>query len=151
MFTKIVLAVACFILCSYIKSSLFKAISRAYSIILCTSGRAVNMQRVKRNAKFIQLLIDSKFSPAQRQFILKAASKDQVLSLGEILVNVLKGNLVISAQQTTNLSKYKQFLRKVGQEGRLSWKVRRDHLTKSAPSLFKVLVILEKQIKQVLT
>ena len=78
----------------------------------------MNMQRVKRNAKFIQLLTDSKFSPAQCKTLIKTASKDQILTLAEILVNLLQGHLKVSAQQTSELSKYKRFLRKVGQEGR---------------------------------
>ena len=39
----------------------------------------------------MQLLIDSKFSKAQHTLILKVSSKDQMLGLAEILVNVLQG------------------------------------------------------------
>ena len=109
------------------------------------------MNRVKRNASFIRLFWEPAFTISQLRFILKTATRDQVLTLAEIFVNVLKGQFNLSPVQLTELSKYKNILRKLGHQSRSDWKYRRQYMSHVAGSIVKILTILRKRLTQLLT
>lgn len=66
------------------------------------------MKSLKRNYHFLHVL--SKSSPTQRKALLRTANKDQILSLCEVCLNVLAGNIPI---QKKNLYKYRHAIRKL--------------------------------------
>jgi len=55
--------------------------------------------------------------PSMQKAILKHADKDLVISLVEIFLNILSGNLAISAQSHRVLERYKTLLRRLAYEG----------------------------------
>ena len=93
--------------------------------------------RLRIHSRFLKFLPDATLQ--QRKFLLKTASKDQVLVLSEIIINLLNDHFQLTKQQEIQLSKYKSCLRKVGLEGRVSWIQRRKYLQKNTKALVKVL------------
>ena len=59
--------------------------------------------RVRRNLSLLKQLLHS--SPSQRKIIIKSASKDLILTLCEIAVNILKGKVPLNPTQYQKLKK----------------------------------------------
>ena len=65
--------------------------------------------RVKRNLSLLKQLLHS--SPSQRRVIIKSASKDLILTLCEIAVNILKGKVPLNPMQFQKLKKKRAGIR----------------------------------------
>ena len=105
----------------------------------------IDMIRVKRNAYFIQFLLRA--TERQRKFLLKTASKDQVLAVTEIIINLIQGHFNLSSTQRTSLAKYKRGLRKVGRQGGISWTRRRALLRQNTTGVINAIRIIHKHLK----
>lgn len=66
-------------------------------------------KRVKRNLPVLKALVALK--PKDRRAFLCQASEDLILTLSEISLNVLKGNIPLTKKQYTKLSKQKKFIK----------------------------------------
>jgi len=73
------------------------------------------MDRIEKNKNFLQLLCTSN-SNLQKALI-KNASKDQIFSICEIILNLLNGNLKIREDDLQKLSKKKKLLRELIKKG----------------------------------
>lgn len=69
------------------------------------------MKKLKQNYHFLNIL--SRSSPAQKKALLRTANKGQILSLCEICLNVLSGNVPVSVKK---LRKYRNVLRRVAKK-----------------------------------
>lgn len=70
------------------------------------------MSRTVREAKqFFTLLSNS--NRRQQKALIKTASRQQLLALKEIVVNLLQGNVPLSPNQKDSLKKYKRALRHI--------------------------------------
>ena len=69
------------------------------------------MKKLKQNYHFLNIL--SRSSPAQKRALLRTANKGQILSLCEICLNVLSGNVPSPVKR---LRKYRKALRKVAKK-----------------------------------
>lgn len=69
------------------------------------------MKKLKQNYHFLHVL--SRSSPAQKRALLRSANKGQILSLCEICLNVLSGNVPC---QVKKLHKYRNILRKIAKK-----------------------------------
>ena len=69
------------------------------------------MKKLKKNYHFLNIL--SRSSPGQKRSLLRTANKDQILSLCEICLNVLSGNI---PSPVNKLRKYRNALRKVAKK-----------------------------------
>lgn len=67
-------------------------------------------KNVKQQLAFIKLLAGSA-PTAQRKLLLETITKDQLLALSEIALNLLSGVLVLSPSNKKKLSKHKNFIR----------------------------------------
>ena len=97
------------------------------------------MQRLKQNRYFIFALANSK-NRKQRLNLLRFATREQVLSLAEIVANFLKGN--ISIPNKTKIGKYrrrKRLFRVLGYMGRKSWLQRKQAAVDLGSSLIQFL------------
>lgn len=77
---------------------------------LCTMSRAV-----RNNIELLKAL--SRMKPKQRQAVLKAADKDLILSVCECALNLLKGNINVSASEKRKLGRFKNILRRLVKKG----------------------------------
>lgn len=82
------------------------------------------MKRLKKNYNFLSLL--SKSSPKQRKSLLRNANKSQILSLSEICLNILAGNIPVNIKK---LRKYKRCIRKIACR-KTSFKRKKNFLVK---------------------
>lgn len=69
------------------------------------------MKKLKQNYHFLNIL--SRSSPAQKRALLRTANKGQILSLCEICLNVLSGNIPVPVKK---LQKYRNALRRVAKK-----------------------------------
>ena len=69
------------------------------------------MKKLKQNYHFLNIL--SRSSPAQKRTLLRTANKGQILTLREICLNVLSGNVPSPVKR---LRKYRNALRKVAKK-----------------------------------
>lgn len=100
------------------------------------------MDRVNRNLHFIRLL-STVNTPRQRQNLIKLAHRDQILALGELVLNFLLGNIKVESKVNKSLYyRYRRLLRVLGFDGRISWNKRKQ----AALSLGKTLVLLLQDI-----
>ena len=76
------------------------------------------MNRIKNNKDFLNLLCKSK--KKFRKFLIQNASKEQIYSICEIVLNILNGNLKVSDKN--KLSKKRKLLRKIIQKSSLKKK-----------------------------
>ena len=67
------------------------------------------MERIRENKVFLLFLI--KASPKLRKILLTNASKEEIKSILEIIINTLKQNVPVDGQCKTKLCKYKKILR----------------------------------------
>ena len=67
-------------------------------------------KNVKQQFAFIQLLAENP-SSTQRNLLLKSITRDQLLALSEVALNLLSGVLVLSTANKKKLSKHKSFIR----------------------------------------
>lgn len=67
------------------------------------------MNKLREASDFWSLL--ARGERGQQIALIKTASRKQILVLKEIVVNLLRGNIDIPAQQKSKLQKYKSFLR----------------------------------------
>ena len=70
------------------------------------------MSRVRQNSHFLSLLHTT--NNKQKKQLLKAATREQILTLSEIVLNLLEGNLPVSHHDLQSLLKFKNILRKLG-------------------------------------
>jgi hypothetical protein len=91
---------------------------------------------------FLKSLASAK-SPRQRRSILHFATRDEIISLAEIVLNYIAGNIKnVSLDKFKIFSKYKKFFRILGFNGRKSWLKRKQ----AAKQLGRVLVIFLKEV-----
>ena len=94
------------------------------------------MSRLNEYKYFINFLQKTK-SSQQRKYVLKYATRGQILSIAEIVANYLEGNI-----QLTNLNNFRIYVKRrklfrvLGHRGRKSWVKRKQ----AALELGKVLV-----------
>ena len=77
------------------------------------------MNRIKNNKDFLNLLCKSN-KKKFRIFLIQNASKEQIYSICEIVLNILNGNLKVSDKN--KLSKKRKLLRKIIQKSSLKKK-----------------------------
>jgi len=73
-----------------------------------------SLQNIQSHKELIQVLANSK--PRYRKAILKAADKKLVLTICDIIYNLLQGNVKLSESETFKLRSNKKFLRKIIQK-----------------------------------
>lgn len=66
-------------------------------------------KRIKRNLPILKALLVLK--PSERRSLLCHASEDLILTLCEIALNVLKGNIPLTSEQYAKLKKQKKFIK----------------------------------------
>ena len=99
-------------------------------------------KRVRDNDFFLKALLNAK-SGKQRRLLLTYASREEILSLGEIVTNFLVGNIVVDKKDNFPLYiKAKRLFRVLGFNGRKSWRKRQQ----AALDLGRVLLIFLKDI-----
>lgn len=69
---------------------------------------------LKKNAQVLCLL--HKFKPKAQKAIISGAPKEVIDCICEICINILKGNVTLSASQKSRLSKHKESLRKLAKK-----------------------------------
>lgn len=67
------------------------------------------MKRIRENKVFLLFLI--KASPKLRKILLMNASKEEIKSILEIVINTMKKNVSLNGECKTKLCKYKKILR----------------------------------------
>ncbi len=90
---------------------------------------------LQKNKSFLFGL--STFNRSQRTHLLKNASRSQVLSVVEIILNILKNNFKIPDTVFQHMQKYKHIFRRIIEKQ--PWKRRRELLIKIAAVIAKVL------------
>jgi hypothetical protein len=73
-----------------------------------------SLQNIQSHKELIQVLANSK--PRYRKAILKAADKKLVMTICDIIYNLLQGNVKLSESETFKLRSNKKFLRKIIQK-----------------------------------
>lgn len=68
-------------------------------------------ENLKKQYHFLRILAHS--HPSQKRALLKTANNDQILSLCEICLNILNGNIPVNASK---LKKYKNLLRSLSKK-----------------------------------
>ena len=71
------------------------------------------MNRIKRNVDFLKSILRKKNSKLRKEKILHA-SKDQINSVSEMVMNMLRRRLPLPPQTVAKLSKYSKVLREIG-------------------------------------
>ena len=102
------------------------------------------MNRVISNIDFIKVLISS----LRKEFenFIRAASKDKILAIAEIILNVLNSNIESTPKEVQTLKRYKRTLRKVS---RLKINIKeRKRIINAHPRLFQQ--ILKNYISKIL-
>ena len=84
------------------------------------------MKRLRRQRHFLKSVL-KEFNGNKRQRMLKYADKDQINAISEMVLNLLKKRIAISALTYGKLKRHKKVLREVGKR-RNSLKRRREHL-----------------------
>jgi len=84
----------------------------------------------------LKVLINS--SPELRNALLKHADKKLVCTICEVVLNVLRGNVALEAQERQKLSKHKKFFRTVVRKGK-SWKQKRKIIQKGGGVIISLL------------
>ena len=94
------------------------------------------MSRVKDNIHFLRFIASTP-TVKQRQSVLRTASKEQIFSLAEIILNLLQGNLDVSNDTLKVLRSYRKHLRKVAtpEKSKVSWTKRKEAVVKSAKAI----------------
>ncbi len=89
---------------------------------------------LRKNKVFIYAV--THFSSKQRNYLLKNASRSQVLSIVEIILNILNFNLEIPESVHEQMKKYKYVFRKLVEKQ--TWQKRKALLLKVAGVIVKV-------------
>ena len=76
-------------------------------------------RRIIQNEPFIHLLARSR--PKRRKSLLKQATREELTSLFEICLNILKGNMPLNQTEYQRLKKHRNIIRKLANK-RLSFK-----------------------------
>lgn len=69
------------------------------------------MERIKEQISFLKLLITCKKN--LRNILIQSSDKEQIYSICEIILNLLRGNINISTSNYKKLIQYKKLLRKI--------------------------------------
>ena len=98
------------------------------------------MSRVDDNIHFLRFIASTP-TVKQRQCVLRTASKEQILALTEIVLNLLNGNIDVSDDTLKILKAYRKHLRKVGAEKKkkISWNKRKESAVKAAKAISMLL------------
>lgn len=88
---------------------------------------------VKNNIALLRALVLMK--PKQRTAVLKAADKELILSVCECALNLLKGNISVSAQQKQKLGRFKNILRRLVKKGE-GFKSKKKYLVQKGGGVF---------------
>lgn len=75
------------------------------------------MERLKRNINFFNYL--NKADKKRKKIIIKAAKKDQIYSICDCVLNILKGNLPLKEEDKKKLYKRRYKLRKLLEKSKL--------------------------------
>ena len=103
------------------------------------------MKRLRQQGHFLSFLV--KLPTGQVKTVLKTATRDQVLALGEIFHNILNGNIKLTRHQIRDLSRYKNAVRNIGDSGRISWKRRRTYLQNNPSAVVRAIKIIKQTIE----
>ena len=92
------------------------------------------MKRMRRNLPFLKSVLNEA-NRYMRQELLQHANSDQINTMSEMVINVLKNNIPIPAPLMVRLKRHKKVLREVGKRTN-SIKRRREHLMSQKGSGF---------------
>ena len=96
---------------------------------------------------YFLLAIANSRSSRQRKSILDFATREEILTLSEIFLNFLLGNITLASDKNfPTYSRYRSLFRLIGFKGRKSWLKRKQ----AALDLGKVLVIFLRDVLPVL-
>lgn len=85
-------------------------------------------KRVRENRNFLSLLYKADFK--QRRALLESISKDQLLTLCELVLNVIKGVIPVSQASKDKLRRYAKILRTLAEKRSVSRRKKIDLLVK---------------------
>ena len=106
---------------------------------------------LKRQENFINLLLQPTLNVRQRVSLLKHATKEQILALSEIVLNVLRGTFDLSGEEKKILFPYRNGLRRISQEkDKINWQTRRTLMIKHAKALHTLLKLVRDKIANIL-
>ncbi len=97
---------------------------------------------LRKNKVFLYAI--THFNRKQRNYLLKNASRPQILSIVEIILNILNFNLEIPQSVYEQMKKYKYVFRKLIEKQ--SWQKRKALLLKVAGAIVKVFKVVINQI-----
>lgn len=80
---------------------------------MCKPSSEIMSKLVKENLYFMNMIAKTP-SKRQVQQLLDTITKGQLLSLTEVALNLLEGNIPLSKQHKKRLAKYKHFIRQLG-------------------------------------
>lgn len=107
--------------------------------------------RLRRHWNWIQTFLGDSLSSRQRTHLLRRATRDQVLAVGEIVANFLHGTFDIASKDRQKLIRYKDAYRRLAKpKGQLPWAERRTLLVKYSKPLVILLQVLTKDLKELL-
>ena len=86
--------------------------------------------RAAKEQVFLQYLGAAK-THKQRKITIAAATRGQILALGELIVNILKGIITVPENLIKILARYKRHLRVLGARSNTDWKKRKQAALKS--------------------
>ena len=92
------------------------------------------MKRIRRNLPFLKSLLNEA-NRNRRQELLQHANSDQINTMSEMIMNLLKNNIPIPPPLMARLKRHKKVLREVGKR-KNSIKRRRQHLMSQKGSGF---------------
>jgi hypothetical protein len=106
---------------------------------------------IRGNAHFINLLTSGKLSSRQRATLIRQAKKREILTLSEIVLNLLKNNFDLSDEEKTALLPYRNALRRIAtSKEKFEWKKRQALIAKYSKAIFIVLNIVKSQLSDIL-
>jgi hypothetical protein len=106
---------------------------------------------IRGNAHFINLLTSGKLSSRQRATLIRQAKKREILTLSEIVLNLLKNSFDLSDEEKKALLPYRNALRRIAtSKDKLEWKKRQALIAKYSKAIFIVLNIVKSQLSDIL-
>lgn len=109
-----------------------------------TSNRVkVTMSKLVRDNLYFLKAVAKTPSKRQSQMLLDTATKDQLLALTEVTMNVLHGVIPLAAPYKKQLAKHKRFIRQLGDK-HVGLKQKRQSLCQRAAVVRKLLKACDK-------
>jgi hypothetical protein len=108
--------------------------------------------RLKRQSRFLHVLLDDTLTRRQKVHFLQRATRDQVLVLGEIAVNVLRGNIAVNDEHTPRLMKYRNSLRRLAQSpDKLQWRDRHTVIVQNTQAVLTLLNAVKDNLEAIIS